>query len=1049
MFSKIKILLVMSLLLSQIGVYANENTLYYCNDDFSNMKVTDNFSAKGWIVNENKGTVRVIDTNEKSKALQLYFSGKSTGSTDHPLVERKLVENISCGKFTVEVAIKPESIDNNAQITIGDYEIKKYVLNAMFDATGSLTLNNQKIMPFEVGRWYQIKVDVDMDARKFDFYVGDQIIVNKMDFFTKDIKLVKYIGFAGWPKVGKEVRFSVGSVKAYSGNTSETTLVDTSTLDIKYKKAVEVLRGIGILADKVDFDKKITRAEFAVLISKLSGLGANDLSAYEQLTFDDVTIENPTRREIAYVNAKGLMNGTYSNLFSPDDAITYTQAIKVIVSLLNFDAYAQNEGGYPYGYQSIGTTKGITRNIDVPYQSELTYKDVLLLLYNSLEVNVLQHTKYGTVNDYEVIAGENILTEFLKLKKIKGIVTANSISGISLPIPVSKGNIEINKETYLTGDEDYNYLLGYNVEAYIKNYDDDDAEIVLIRPVERLNDVLNVSSEDIDEDRFDYNNRVFAYEDDKIVSIKSAYLVYNGVATGAALKMEYLNPQSGNVTLLDNNNDGEYDIVFVKSYESFVVKTVNIIDNEIIGQNGERLALIDNYSIFMDGEKIELSKIKAWNVIAILQSLNNDSQEIFVTNERVYGTIEEKDSESVIVGGQKYELSSFLSTELTINQAGVFYLDIQGKVIYYKYNVVMDEEQSGYLIKVSVGEGLATRFKFKILNSTGELLFLDGANTIRINGTSYTDGDAIKARLSETATDANEVNQVIKYTINSDNQITSINTNYYNSSYNKISRMYFSSGSLFYDINWQSPLYPYNNFILNNDTKIYNIPSLDADDDEYRVLPLNFFVDSKKYTVQGFNSNSNTVPEVVVVADSAIADLSTSDPIMVVDRVTQIINDNDVTVDKIYGYSKNTYLEFVEAKENVIENIKKGDVIRYSTDKNSNISKAELLFDLNKGNELKQINNYGTEDQMVYGALLSMEERDFAVLITLDDLTKKLPFKISEWGAVMLVYDKNSGKIYEAQSSELEGYTYEIYEGARIFIYSTKGGSARTIVLVK
>ncbi len=99
----------------------------------------------------------------------------------------------------------------------------------------------------------------------------------------------------------------------------------------------------------------VTRAETAAIICRLLRIEPDITEK-----FDDVPDEYWAAGYIGALAEQGMIDGTADGLFSPEESVTYEQALKIIITLLG---YAGNQtdyyGGFPTGFLKLGIDLGL------------------------------------------------------------------------------------------------------------------------------------------------------------------------------------------------------------------------------------------------------------------------------------------------------------------------------------------------------------------------------------------------------------------------------------------------------------------------------------------------------------------------------------------------------------------------------------------------------------------------------------------------------------------------------------------------------------------
>lgn len=104
---------------------------------------------------------------------------------------------------------------------------------------------------------------------------------------------------------------------------------------------------------------------------------------------------------------RGVVEGNGDGTFAPDDAVTYAQAIKMLVVAIGYKPNAERVGGYPIGYVTVAAQQGVTKGITAVVNDPVKVKDVRILVDNALSTPVLEQTVFGAQAEYQSCNGEN------------------------------------------------------------------------------------------------------------------------------------------------------------------------------------------------------------------------------------------------------------------------------------------------------------------------------------------------------------------------------------------------------------------------------------------------------------------------------------------------------------------------------------------------------------------------------------------------------------------------------------------------------------------
>ena len=196
----------------------------------------------------------------------------------------------------------------------------------------------------------------------------------------------------------------------------------------------DALYTLGILdSSTVDLARPVTRIEMVKYAVRLFGKGITLTN--EATPFADVAAEHEASGAVNFAVAKNIISA--SDMFYPDRTVRYEEAVKMIVSALEYNDYANRSGGYPNGYLSIAYEIGLLKDITAGGGSGLTLKTVVKLLSNALNAAVCNPTLVinnasGTefiISDISV--KDTVLNKRFKISKYGALITEyNEAEGI-------------------------------------------------------------------------------------------------------------------------------------------------------------------------------------------------------------------------------------------------------------------------------------------------------------------------------------------------------------------------------------------------------------------------------------------------------------------------------------------------------------------------------------------------------------------------------------------------------------------------------------------
>ena len=177
----------------------------------------------------------------------------------------------------------------------------------------------------------------------------------------------------------------------------------TDKNDIKYKEAVDVLTGIGVLqGDAAGFrpKDKINRAEAAKIIAYLligNATAADALKATAQ-TFTDVDKDWWAAGYIAYCAERGIVNGRGNGIYDPLANVTGIEFVKMLLCAIGYGVNGEYTGAmWSINVAKDGVQYGIfDGNLAGASEADATREECALYAFNTLELKKVTYSAlYG------------------------------------------------------------------------------------------------------------------------------------------------------------------------------------------------------------------------------------------------------------------------------------------------------------------------------------------------------------------------------------------------------------------------------------------------------------------------------------------------------------------------------------------------------------------------------------------------------------------------------------------------------------------------------
>jgi hypothetical protein len=461
----------------------------------------------------------------------------------------------------------------------------------------------------------------------------------------------------------------------------------------KYEEAVEFLSAYGVVNGFPDGtfkpDDPVTRGQISKMITIV--LGYEEFTTNMESSFTDMD-GHWAERYVEVAHAFDIVQGYLDGTFGPDNEITYTEVITMVVRSLGYTDQSL-PGSWPYDYLVKAGDLGIVEGIPLAGE-QATRGDIALMTFNAL------FSTKGAVNS-QTEQWES--SEKLLLSNI----------GYGMETQITETDIE-NAVLYpkLKEYEYYGGNLYYNIDdeiVYFQNVNTKVAKVV----------VTSVSSNTIIVEDQNGNKRAFGTKDSEII--------LNG-AEGRRISLINANVD---VIYQDSVNEEVYAVVGSKLTKNFLASS------SFSGQtvyNGIYLPLdggvVNDDKIFVHGDVESLYDIRPNDVVYSYETdepgYRKTYLELKVVRNRVEGamtetTLNDSDGYSTI-NGTRYDHSDMYIPIANL-EPGYYvaaYLDNNNEVI--KYNLIRDLQQPedyGLVIETTDSNSLELP-KIKLIDNLGK-----------------------------------------------------------------------------------------------------------------------------------------------------------------------------------------------------------------------------------------------------------------------------------------------------------------------------------------
>ena len=776
---------------------------------------------------------------------------------------------------------------------------------------------------------------------------------------------------------------------------------DTSIFQgIEVSEEIDFLRSLSVIKDNdltIDTKKTITRGEFATLICRAMNQESAAMYADYSSFYNDVPNSHPDFLSIMHMTQFGFFTGRGNNNFEPDAEVTMYEAIKIAVMMCGYDKIMDKSAGFPNAYLTEASKRGMLKGLGQT-NGPARRADVYMLVYNTLHTDIVDITSYGSQYEYAIQKNINVLNKYWKLTRAQGIVTADNWTSIEGKRTIKGNGIVINGVEYISATEKALDKVGKNVRFYYRTEDDSDDKTIVYM-LAYNNNIVSLTSDIIE--RFDYSGgryTILENDKEKSFSIGNKYLLsYNGDAVDGS-NMAYMLPNCGTITLIDNNGDSIYNVVIINEYYDLVVDRYDKTSDVIYDKNGRHVKLGDYDNI---SAEFDFTKLTENSIISVFKS--KESIRMLLSQTKVFGTVEssENDKELIIwVDGAEYRFSRDIKKDVTAVLTGnqyTFYIDYFGQIASFELGANMDY---GYILNFSLKKDILKQRRIQVLDAVGDMAEIELADKVRVSSPS---GEVTYSNMDiDFLLDGD---RFVLYSKNKDKRINKIvlpivistEDEYYNLPDYPLYKMdYFlrewPDSAASFEVEYRQEIKGFRNWLICDErSTIFQVPLMLSqtayDEDQVNVVGLDGYPDKERIRVNKDVANIGRIdapandneflvykvgntglaPNIIVNFRKAIAKTLTTDAHpSVITRISSVHDEaKDQMTYKLGLYRDGSYQELYLAKPELntrayIEqqpfselpalspnkkSLAAGDIIKYATDKDGQISTFNLIYD--------------------------------------------------------------------------------------------------------
>lgn len=513
-----------------------------------------------------------------------------------------------------------------------------------------------------------------------------------------------------------------------------------------------------------------------------------EISVLSQLGLLDNTEPNSdvSKKTLADGLAKLIGNDIYTNIYFADQDLSKPlrcgQAAMILIDVLGYTEQMRLTGkntSDANAYMIMARELKLVSEAGLNQYSVLNVKQYAHILYQAVAKTApLQQVSFGEKNEYKASKNTTLLSERMKIKIVEGVVYGTDAYSITGAGPQNEGYINIGGIVYsIDKGKDRSSYVGKYVRAYVQEEEDNICALIVFKN----NDIIKISSVDIAKSS---HSEIEYYEENRKRTARlseAVDVIYNRELLTSYTAADFEIPDS-EYTLIDNNDDGKYEVVLIEHYLSRIVQEVAYTTGKILLKDGEILDINEyfdaGYKLYdAQGNAMDFSVLSRTQVLSCLVARSGEYTHMVSSSHKVTGTLKSmrEDNKYITIDEQEYECTeNYLknekgNAEVKIGDRVTASFDITGKIV--DIAVSGTDASAGYLIKC----GLTSfeKYSVQILDENGKTRTIPLRDKVSVNGSRMSSKELVETRFMKNG----EVDrQLILFKENSNGEIANIET---------------------------------------------------------------------------------------------------------------------------------------------------------------------------------------------------------------------------------------------------------------------------------
>lgn len=401
-----------------------------------------------------------------------------------------------------------------------------------------------------------------------------------------------------------------------------------------YAEAVEALSTYGIVSGYAGYfnpENSVTRAEFAKMITLVSGLEDEVYSKAGTRRFDDVALSHWGNGHINTAADNNLIVGYPNGLFMPEKKITFAEAVTVLLRAMNYTTQDLGDN-WPYAYMVKAKGLGLTDGIALGDNSYISRGDLAVVINRALQTT-LNGSNEKLISKMDINMTDEVLV----------VATKNEDAG------VASDEVKTSAGTYKLANTELKFTPLSKVELVL----DDDGKVINFSTTYTPKKVVTTVDSFVDGIVYFENG-----SNSRGLGVTDGTPVYNeGVITNYGSYKNSIEDGASVSILYEENGSVGYLLFGSADYTEAKVVRTDIYS--ALAEAGIAKAEVDAANVIRDGESATLDDIQQYDVAYYLA----DNSTIYLYSDKYSGVYNEaypskSNVSSIEISGNVFEIET-------------------------------------------------------------------------------------------------------------------------------------------------------------------------------------------------------------------------------------------------------------------------------------------------------------------------------------------------------------------------------------------------------